>query len=358
MKAPAQKNLRRALLGLVVVVIVGLLAWSELRTDGLGDGFASGNGRIEATEIDVATKLGGRIREISVDEGDFVQPGQIIARMDTEVLEAQLNQARAQVRQAENAILTAQALVAQRESEKATAEAVVHQRRAELTAAQKRYQRTEALVARNALPRQQLDDDLAAMQSAQAALAASRSQVLSAEAGIAAAKSQVIEAQSALEAAQANVARLQADISDSELKTDRVARVQYRVAQPGEVLGAGGKLLNLVDLADVYMTFFLPERQAGRVAMGSEARLVIDAVPQYVIPARITYVASVAQFTPKTVETESEREKLMFRVKARIAPELLNKRLEQVKTGLPGMAYVKLDADAEWPAHLQVNVTP
>lgn len=115
MKAPAQKNLRRALLGLVVVVIVGLLAWSELRTDGLGDGFASGNGRIEATEIDVATKLGGRIREISVDEGDFVQPGQIIARMDTEVLEAQLNQARAQVRQAENAILTVQALVAQRE---------------------------------------------------------------------------------------------------------------------------------------------------------------------------------------------------------------------------------------------------
>ena len=336
-------------------MIVGLLAWSELRTDGLGDGFASGNGRIEATEIDVATKLGGRIREISVDEGDFVQPGQIIARMDTEVLEAQLNQARAQVRQAENAILTAQALVAQRER-KATAEAV-HQRRAELTAAQKRYQRTEALVARNALPRQQLDDDLAAMQSAQAALAASRSQVLSAEAGIAAAKSQVIEAQSALEAAQANVARLQADISDSELKTDRVARVQYRVAQPGEVLPAGGKLLNLVDLADVYMTFFLPERLAGRVAMGSEARLVIDAVPQYVIPARITYVASVAQFTPKTVETESEREKLMFRVKARIA-ELLNKRLEQVKTGLPGMAYVKLDADAEWPAHLQVNVTP
>lgn len=356
MKAPAQKNLRRVLFALVALVVIGLLAWSELRTDGLGEGFASGNGRIEATEIDVATKLGGRIREISVDEGDFVQPGQVIARMDTEVLEAQLNQGRAQVRQAENAILTAQALVTQRESEKATAEAVVLQRRAELTAAQKRHQRTETLVGRNALPRQQLDDDLAAMQSAQAALAASRSQVLSADAGIAAAKSQVIEAQSALEAAQASVVRLQADISDSELKTDRVARVQYRVAQPGEVLGAGGKLLNLVDLADVYMTFFLPERQAGRVAMGSEVRLVIDAAPQYVIPAKVTYVASVAQFTPKTVETESEREKLMFRVKARIDPELLRKHMEQVKTGLPGMAFLKLDAEAEWPAHLQINV--
>lgn len=358
MKPSVKKTLTRSVLVLAALAAVGLIVWSELRPNGLGEGFASGNGRIEATEIDVATKLGGRIREIAVDEGDFVQPGQVLARMDTEVLDAQLNQARAQVRQAENAILTAQAQVAMRESEKATAEAVVHQRQAELTAAQKRHKRTETLVARNAMARQQLDDDLAAKQSAQAALAASRAQVLSAEAGIAAARSQVIEAQSALEAAQASVTRLQADIADSELKTDRVARVQYRVAQPGEVLAAGGKLLNLVDLADVYMTFFLPERQAGRVALGSEVHIVIDAAPQYVIPARVSYVASVAQFTPKTVETESEREKLMFRVKARIDPALLKKHMEQVKTGLPGMAYLKLDDAAEWPAHLQVNVTP
>ncbi len=341
-----------------VIAVIAVLIWNELRPSGLDDSFASGNGRIEATEIDVATKLAGRVLEINVDEGDFVQPGQVLARMDTEVLQAQLNQARAQVRQAENAILTAQSMVTMRESEKATAEAVVHQRRAELTAAQKRHQRTETLVARNAMARQQLDDDLAAMQSAQAALAAARSQVLSAEAGIAAAKSQVIEAQSAVEAAQASVARLQADIRDSELKSDRVARVQYRVTQPGEVLGAGGKLLNLVDLADVYMTFFLPERQAGRVAIGADVHLVIDAAPQYVIPAKVSYVASVAQFTPKTVETESEREKLMFRVKARLDPELLSKHMDQVKTGLPGMAYLKLDADAEWPEHLRVNVAP
>ena len=98
---------------------------------------------------------------------------------------------------------------------------------------------------------------------------------------------------------------LQVDIDDSQLKAPRAGRVQYRVTQPGEVLGAGGKLLNLVDLTDVYMTFFLPERQAGRVALGSEVRLVIDAAPQYVIPAKVIYVASVAQFTPKTVETAS-----------------------------------------------------
>ncbi|MBK3849524.1 MAG: HlyD family efflux transporter periplasmic adaptor subunit [Gammaproteobacteria bacterium] len=358
MSQPRTRATLKVLAAVAVIAVIGALLWSELRPSGLGEGFASGNGRIEATEIDVATKNPGRVLEILADEGDFVQPGQVLARMDTDVLQAQLNQARAQVRQGENAILTAEAMVAQRESERATAEAVVTQRRAELTAAQKRHQRTETLVARNAMARQQLDDDLAAMQSAQAALAAARSQVLSADAGIAAARSQVVEARSAVEAAQAGVERLQADIRDSELKSDRVARVQYRVAQPGEVLGAGGRLLNLVDLTDVYMTFFLPERQAGRVAIGAEVRLVIDAAPQYVIPAKVSYVASVAQFTPKTVETESEREKLMFRVKARIDPELLKRHMEQVKTGLPGMAYLKLDADSEWPADLQINVTP
>ena len=149
-----------------------------------------------------------------------------------------------------------------------------------------------------------------------------------------------------------------ARLVDQDIETDgaRAGRVQYRVTQPGEVLGAGGKLLNLADLTDVYMTFFLPERQAGRVALGSEVRLVIDAAPQYVIPAKVSYVASVAQFTPKTVETASEREKLMFRVKARIDPELLSKHLQQVKTGVPGMAYLRLDPEAEWPEHLAIKV--
>ena len=145
-------------------------------------------------------------------------------------------------------------------------------------------------------------------------------------------------AQSAVEAAQATVARIDADLADSERA--RAGRVQYRVAQPGEVLGAGGKVLNMVDLADVYMTFFLPEQAAGRVALGQDVRIILDAAPQYVIPAAVSFVASTAQFTPKTVETASERQKLMFRVKAQISPELLHKHLQQVKTGLPGVAWI------------------
>lgn len=347
------KHWKLLTMALALAGVAGFVLWTELQPKGLGEGFASGNGRIEATEVDVATKLAGRIAEIHVDEGDFIQPGQILARMDTGTLDAQINQANAQVRQAETAILTAKARVAQRESELSTAEAVVQQRQAESNAAEKRYKRTAILIQDNAISHQQFDDDLASRQSANAGQAAAKAQVFSAQAAINAARSEVIEAQANLEAAKAAVQRLQADIDDSLLKSSRLARVQYRVAEQGEVLAAGGKVLNLVDLSDVYMTFFLPTRHAGRIALGGEARLILDAAPQYVIPANITYVASIAQFTPKTVETESEREKLMFRVKARIDPVLLKKHLEHVKTGLPGTAYVKLDDKALWPAQLQ-----
>ncbi|MCY1241500.1 efflux transporter, RND family, MFP subunit [compost metagenome] len=140
------------------------------------------------------------------------------------------------------------------------------------------------------------------------------------------------------------------------MRSPKPGRVQYRVAQPGEVLSAGGRVLNLVDVSDVYMTFFLPTAQAGRVAIGADARIVLDAAPQYVIPATISFVADVAQFTPKSVETEEERQKLMFRVKAKIPQDLLQKYIQQVKTGLPGMAYVKLDPNAEWPKNLAETV--
>ena len=342
--------------GAGIVVVVAAIAWWMLRPAGIPEGFAASNGRIEATEVDIATKIAGRIDTILVSEGQFVRQGEVLAKMDTRVLQEQRLEAVAQIKEAESAVAAARALLEQRQSEMRAAQSVVKQREAELQSVSKRHVRSRSLSLRGAVSEQQLDDDLARRQSAEAALAAARAQVLSAEAGISAARSQVIEAESAIEAARASVARLQADLDDSQLKAPRAGRIQYRLAQPGEVLGAGGRVLNLVDLGDVYMTFFLPERVAGRVALGQEVRLVIDAAPQYVIPARVSYVASVAQFTPKTVETANEREKLMFRVKARLDPALLQKHLQQVKTGVPGMAYLRLDESLQWPDELALRV--
>jgi HlyD family secretion protein len=338
---------------IAVAAAAVFVAWPYLKPEGLPDGFASSNGRIEATEIDVAAKIAGRVREILADEGDFIEAGQVLARMDTDVLQAERREAEAALARAQISIETAKSLVTQREAEKAAAQASVAQQEAELVAAQRRLQRTESAAPRGAVALTELDEDRARAEGARAAVSAAEAEVAAADAALNTARSQIVDADAAVQAARATIDRIQADIDDGELRSPRSGRVQYRVAEPGEVLDAGGVVLNMVDLTDVYMTFFLPTEQAGRVAVGAEVRLVLDAAPQYAIPARATFVADVAQFTPKTVETQEERAKLMFRIKAQIDPDLLERYITQVKTGLPGVAYVQLDAEADWPPELQ-----
>lgn len=342
-------------LAIGILVLLGWYSWFEYANQGPGEGFISGNGRIEATEIDVATKLAGRVEDILVREGDFVQAGQVLARMQIDSLQAQLEEAQAAHQEAIQAVAAARAQISLRESDVAAAQALVAQREAEQQAASRRSARTEVLARDGSVSRQQLDDDRARARSAEAAVAAARAQVLAAQAAVEAARAQQSGAESRVGATQATINRIQVELTDSELKAPRNGRVQVRVAQPGEVLGAGGRVLNLLDLTDVYMTFFIPEAAAGRVALGSEVRLVLDTAPDYVVPARVSFVASQAQFTPKTVETASERQKLMFRVRAQIPPVLLERYLEQVKTGVPGVAWLKLDADAPWPPELAVS---
>lgn len=352
-------SLKRKLTALALALgalAAGAYAWKALRPSGPGDGFASGNGRIEATEIDVAAKLGGRVQDILVNEGDFVVAGQTLAHMQVQTLEAQRDEARARHQQSITAVASAQAQVAVRQSDRQAALALVVQRESELDAAQRRFTRSETLAREGASSVQELDDDRARVRSVRAAVVAAKAQVAAAQAAIAAAQTQVLGARSAVTAVEATVARIKADIDDSALTAPRDGRVQYRIAQPGEVLAAGGKVLNLVDLADVYMIFFMPEATAGRLAVGSEVRVILDAAPQFVIPTKVSFVASTAQFTPKTVETASERQKLMFRVKAQIDRELLKKHLKVVKTGVPGIAWLKLDPQAQWPPELAVKL--
>ena len=340
----------------VVVVVIAVLVWKALKPSGPGPGFVSGNGRIEATEIDVASKLGGRVQNILVKEGEFVHTGQPLAQMQIDVLNPQRDEARAQSRQAVTAVATGEAQVAARKSDKAAAQAVVVQRKSELDALQRKLVRTRKLAKEGIVAIQDLDDDRAKALSAAAAVTAAKAQVEAAQAAVEAALSQVNGFGSGVAAAEASVARIEADILDSQLKSPRDGRVQYLVAQPGEVLAAGGKVLNLVDLGDVYLTFFLPETAVGKVALGSEVRVILDSAPGNVIPGQVSYVASTAQFTPKTVETASERQKLMFRVKAQFSRDLLQKHLKMIKTGLPGVAWLKLDPLATWPKNLEIKV--
>lgn len=292
---------------IVAIAFVAFIGWRLLKPKGLPEGIVSGNGRIEAVEVDVSAKSPGRIADILVGEGDFVKAGQVVAHMDVAPLRAERAQAVAQLAQAANGIDIASNTIAQRESDRAAAAAVVQQRLAELNAAQKRLQRSETLAREGATPVQERDDDEAQVESAGATVGAARAQLAAASTAVKTARSQVIGARANVDAVRATIQRLDADLADNSLRAPVAGRVQYRVVQPGEVVAGGGKVLNLVNLSDVSMTFFLPETVAGRVGLGSDVRIVLDAASNFVIPAKVSFVADVAQFTPKTVETESER---------------------------------------------------
>jgi HlyD family secretion protein len=280
---------------LVIAGVGGWFAWEYLQQAELPEGFASGNGRIEATEFDIATKLPGRLAEVLAREGDMVESGQVAGRMDTKSQEARLKVAEAQVEQARRERDQAAAIIRQRESECALAEK-------ELKRSRSLYKKD-----RGAISLEKLEQDAVALEVAKAVCVAA-------------------------EAKHANAEALM------------------------EVLPAGGKVLTVLNLTDVYMTIFLPTGQAGRVAIGADARIIFDAAPDLVIPATVSFVSPRAQFTPKQVETRTEREKLMFRIKVRIASELLEQHIEKVKTGIPGVAYVRLDQTEKWPEYLKVRL--
>lgn len=315
-------------LAAIAVVAAGGWYWWEQQQSRLPDHIAVGNGRIEADEVHVATKFAGRLDAVLVDEGDLVERGQVLAQMDTAELEAAYARAEAEVARAREAVAAARAAIVQRESE--------------LKFAEQELKRGLVLLERGNVAQQRVDQLQAQRDTMRAGRDAARAELLSAE--------------RAVDAAEAAARQIATQIKDATLTAPTGGRVLYRLAEPGEVLAAGGRVVTILNLTDVHMTIFLPTAQAGRVLIGNEARIVLDAYPEYVIPARVTFVSPEAQFTPRDVETRTEREKLMFRVKISVPQELLLQHLEKVRTGLPGDGYVLLGTATDWPDRLEVKL--
>jgi HlyD family secretion protein len=291
-------------------------------------GIVKTNGRIEATQVDIAAKYAGRLETVSVQEGDEVNAGQVIAVISSPEYEAQLRGAQAEVLKAKQALAETDAMIAERQSD--------------LVAAKNDLARGQDLVDKGFLTKQVYDQRLNKAQVTEAALRA--------------AQAAHEQAQFAINTAQAEVERLEAVLVDLKLVAPRSGRVQYKISQAGEVVGAGTRIITLLDLHDVYMTIYLPAAEAGQLALGDDARIIIDPLPQYVVPASISFVATDAQFTPKSVETADERQKLMFRVKLQIDPKVLEQYHTQVKTGIRGMGFVRTDTAVAWPADLVVKL--
>ncbi len=324
MRLPAWRRIAVLLL-LVVGTLGGGVYWLNRSNNALPVGIVSGNGRIEADEIDIATKFAGRVAEILADEGSTVSAGQLVARMDTKDLQASLQKAQSQVKQAQRVLDEVRAIAAQQQTQ--------------VVLAQQELDRTQSLL-KNGFATKELFDQR-------------QQQFNSATAALHAVNARVEQAEHALDAARHDVDLLQINIADNALIAPRDGRIQYRIANIGEVLPVGGKVFTMLDLDSVYMDIYLPTADTGKAKIGDSARIVLDAYPNLAIPAKVSFISDQAQFTPKAVETKSERDKLMFRVRVRVDPNRLRAHREAVKSGVPGVAYVQLDPNVAWPDRLR-----
>ncbi|MBZ4332490.1 HlyD family secretion protein [Corallococcus coralloides] len=316
------------LVALALLAFIGFRYWKGKKA-ALPEGIVSGNGRIEAKLADVAAKEPLRVKEVLVNEGDLVKPGQVLVRLDTTTLESSLAEANANV--------------AATQEKLAVAEAGIVRQKSEIELATIEAERARRLVAKGAGSQRDLDVRTSQLETTRASLAEAEATLKTSREEIAVAK--------------ANAATIQTRIADATLRSPVTGRVLYRLAEPGEVLSPGGPALTLVNLEDVYMEIFLPASEAARVRIGSEARLTVDFEPDRSIPGYVSFVSPEAQFTPKQVETKSEREKLVFRLKLQVPRELASRYVERIKTGIRGVGYVKVDPSAKWPSRLRDVVT-
>ena len=196
--------------------------------------------------------------------------------------------------------------------------------------------------------RSQRDGAAAAVKAAQAAKAEALAAVRQAQA-------QVAEAQAGVSARQAQLKLAQSANNDMQITSPKDGVVEYKIAQVGNVVGSGSKVVSLLDFSDASMAVFLPTAQVGSLKVGDEARIKLDGLDA-VFPAQISFIATEAQFTPKNVETANERAKLMFKVKLRIPKETALQYKGLLKGGMVGNGYVRTNGQQAWSADLAVKL--
>jgi HlyD family secretion protein len=254
------------------------------------------------------------LAEVKVKEGDHVEQGQVIAALDSRPLQAELARADVAIQQARDQQQLAQAQLAQHESE--------------CNYARSQLARIQSLSSKNYVSVDQLDITRMRAESCASVINASNSAVDAAA--------------SALKLAEASRYRLQVDMDDTTVKAPFSGYILYKLAEPGEVIQPGGRLFTLVSDTDIYLTVFLPAEIAGQLAIGDTTQLQMDAKSDVKVPALVSFIAPEAQFTPKTVETASERSKLMFRAKLNIDPAFLQQN-PWLKSGMPGLALLRTE---------------
>lgn len=320
--------LKKVLVIVAVAVLIGVAVWMNYKSKNqLPEGFATSNGRLELQRLDVATLYAGRVQQLLVNEGDSVKENAVLAELSSEQSNSQVMAAEAGKDRAKETVVRAAAEVSAHQQQQKVA-------KLDLENTRQLYQ--QALVSKAELDRRQAayDAEVAAVHAAQAAQA---------------------EATAAVGQAQAQIHSADSTHQDMLIRAPKAGRVEYRIAEVGNVLAAGSKVVTLLDPSDVTMTVFLPTNTVGKLKVGDDARIVLDGL-NAVFPAKIKFIADQAQFTPKYVETADEREKLMYKVKLAIPSEIALRYNQLLKGGMTGNGYVRLNSRANWPKQWAIQL--
>ncbi len=330
----------------------------------LPDGLLAASGRIEGDEVVIAPKVAGQLTAVLKDKGEQVQPGELLARISSEQLEAQLARAQDQERYWEQQVrqtavdldYTAGNVQASiREAEARLAAVQSRQREAAAVNEKNRldYERYRPLFARRVIAKRQLDEVTAAYEASRARLAAADREIAQGQAQLQQAQllTRTVElkeaahraAQASRQAAAAQVREAAANVKDTYIYSPCRGVILTKHVEPGEVVNAGTPLFTMVDQDKLYLKVYVNEPDIGKIALGQEARIYVDAFPETGFAARISRVSPRAEFTPKYVETRDERVKLVFAVELRAEnPE------GYLKPGMPGDGVIRLKDETPW----------
>ncbi len=284
-------------------------------------------GHVEATDVHVAAKVGGRLQRFTLQEGDTVRDGQPLAEIDT--TDSRLAQRQAQADRGQAAAELDLRLAGSRPEDIAELAAQASAAQADLEGAQKDLDRMQALLDRGSGTAKSRDDALTRRDMATARLRAAREALARARHG--SRPQEIAEARAKVAAADARVATMAQQIDDATVVSPLSGVATEKVAQQGELLQAGSPLCVVTDLANAWLTVFVTETDLGRLRLGEPAAVVTDAGQRR--DGHVTYISSEAEFTPKNVQTRDERVKLVFKVKVG-----LDNRDGLFKPGMPATA--------------------
>lgn len=304
------------------------------------------SGQVEATEVQVAPEVGGRILEIPVAEGDRVKQGDVLARLDTRDIELALQRAQAEREQAAAQLRLLQAGsraedIRQAEAQMAAAVSDVMAAQTDLAAAEADWQRFEKLLQSNSGSRKQRDDAATRRDVAADRLAAARARATAAAEVVgklkAGARREEIEAARARVAAvDAQIAALEKSRADATVVAPIAGIVSERLLDPGEVAAPRVPLAIVTDLDHAWAEVFIDEPQLPRIRLGQQAQVLTDAGGP-VIPGTVSFISSKAEFTPRNVQTAADRSRLVYRVKISV-----DNRQGVLKQGMPVEAEIPL----------------